>query len=654
VVDNDFVALYQFKFVNLKKRVVNLLGEIPKKIHLKNKEEIKQYLEDFDEKLLQIENTISYQAEERDEDVGGTSLDSRIRNIKYILMQFEYIIHNPIKNFNTLHYFIQEFLSRIKKRCNIFETTYSIHEFLKTENLYKALLKKIGLFSGKEKFKDHKSILMEKKDQLFLLKIPKHIIENFLYWSLIGHEIIHINFFQEFKQFSEKFWKELEKNEYPNFSTFQRLSFWTEEFLCDGLAYLIVGDLFYIMLEERLEDEQTKDMDSQSHPEIKLRKIFLKCVEKDDFEEFFKKMEEDINRKYYNTDDKIFTSYRSVFSELWTALNESITRREKFEIGFEVPILGKIKDEDEKREETAKLVKVFLNPVIEKYDIFSLFDKFYYILKGNQDVIHDFLEKKKMKNPIRTLEAFQVDLFRRGFINKWFKDGIINFKKDKYEDYEPFKIEKAAQSAEKPTFNTFLMEKSYQWLIYKESDQKLVISPILDESEQFQPTHIDLRLDTIFRVYNKTLKESINAKVTDSEEIYSSIRDIPLNGEIVLHPGELVLGQTFEYIKLPDKVIGFLDGRSSLGRMGIIVHATASSVDPGFEGHLTFEFYNIGEMPVILYPLMRIGRISFYYTDKSVEKYRGKFKLSFIPSISRLYDDKDLKAIFQIRQDQFD
>ena len=112
---------------------------------------------------------------------------------------------------------------------------------------------------------------------------------------------------------------------------------------------------------------------------------------------------------------------------------------------------------------------------------------------------------------------------------------------------------------------------------------------------------------------------------SEEENITNFIEKEFFHDSYLLHPGKFTLAQTFEYISLPDDIVGIIDGKSSIGRRGIVVHATAGYVDPGFKGHLVFELANLGEMPVKLYPLMRIARVVFYRTNNSLE-YQGQFK----------------------------
>jgi len=154
-------------------------------------------------------------------------------------------------------------------------------------------------------------------------------------------------------------------------------------------------------------------------------------------------------------------------------------------------------------------------------------------------------------------------------------------------------------------------------------EKKLIVEPILEWEKQINPVGIDIRLDNYFGEFIKTTepyvspaKKTSELRFVEKEFFYDSF---------YLHPGEFVLAQSFEYISLPNDLIGFLNGKSSLGRRGLLIHATANIVDPGWKGHIVFELANLGSMPIELIPLMRIARIVFFKVEETQE-YKGKFK----------------------------
>jgi len=149
-------------------------------------------------------------------------------------------------------------------------------------------------------------------------------------------------------------------------------------------------------------------------------------------------------------------------------------------------------------------------------------------------------------------------------------------------------------------------------------DGRLVIEPLDDPEMQIQPAWVDLRLDNEFRTFKIIGTPYIDTKkITEN---YTERHIIPNTQPFIVHPGEFVLGKVLEYIKLPHDIMGSVDGRSSLGRIGIVVHTTSASVNPGWEGNLVLEMTNVGKMPVALYPGMRVCKIAFHKLSSPAER----------------------------------
>ncbi len=146
---------------------------------------------------------------------------------------------------------------------------------------------------------------------------------------------------------------------------------------------------------------------------------------------------------------------------------------------------------------------------------------------------------------------------------------------------------------------------------------KIVIKPLDDPENQIQPAWVDLRLGNEFLIFRVTGTPYIDTK--KSTENYTEKIVVEKGKPFIIHPGEFVLGKVMEYIKVPEDLVGSVDGRSSLGRLGIVVHTTSSSVNPGWEGHLVLEMANVGKMPVALYPGMRICKITFHKMTSPAE-----------------------------------
>jgi dCTP deaminase len=136
-----------------------------------------------------------------------------------------------------------------------------------------------------------------------------------------------------------------------------------------------------------------------------------------------------------------------------------------------------------------------------------------------------------------------------------------------------------------------------------------------------QPSSIDVRLDRFFRVFNNTKYTHIDPS-QQQDELTSLVE---ANGDVpfVLHPGEFVLGSTFEAVKLPDDLAGRLEGKSSLGRLGLLTHSTAGFIDPGFEGHITLELSNVANLPITLWPGMKIGQLCLFRLSSAAEHPYG-------------------------------
>jgi dCTP deaminase len=140
-----------------------------------------------------------------------------------------------------------------------------------------------------------------------------------------------------------------------------------------------------------------------------------------------------------------------------------------------------------------------------------------------------------------------------------------------------------------------------------------------------QPSSVDLHLDRRFRVFrnNRYAYIDVRAPQPDLTELLSVADD----EAFILHPGEFVLGQTLEWVELADDLVARLEGRSSLGRLGLLIHSTAGYVDPGWKGNLTLELSNVANLPIALYYGMSIGQISFFRMTSAAERPYGSPEL---------------------------
>jgi dCTP deaminase len=163
------------------------------------------------------------------------------------------------------------------------------------------------------------------------------------------------------------------------------------------------------------------------------------------------------------------------------------------------------------------------------------------------------------------------------------------------------------------------------------------------EPAMVQPSSIDVRLDRFFRVFENHRYAHIDPAV-EQPELTRLVE--PEGGEaFILHPGEFVLGSTYEVVSLPDDVASRLEGKSSLGRLGLLTHSTAGFIDPGFSGHVTLELSNVATLPIKLWPGMKIGQLCLFRLTSPVEfpygsgAYGSRYQGQRGPTASRSYMD---------------
>lgn len=159
---------------------------------------------------------------------------------------------------------------------------------------------------------------------------------------------------------------------------------------------------------------------------------------------------------------------------------------------------------------------------------------------------------------------------------------------------------------------------------------RIIIDPL--STDAVQPSSVDLHVDRYFRVFRNDTTPYIDPK--QHQEDLTELVEVGEDGAFILHPGEFVLGSTLERVGLPDDLVARLEGKSSLGRLGLLIHSTAGFVDAGWDGHLTLELSNVANLPIALYPGMKIGQISFlrmttaaehpYGSQSTGSKYQGQ------------------------------
>lgn len=202
-----------------------------------------------------------------------------------------------------------------------------------------------------------------------------------------------------------------------------------------------------------------------------------------------------------------------------------------------------------------------------------------------------------------------------------------------------------------------------QRLVDPDPDRRIIITPLINPEEQFGPTSVDLRLGTDFQVLKRSnlthwdpMKPS-DRLISDLEQSMAHVKVEPTE-PFILHPGEFALASTLEYVQIPLDIAARLEGRSTWGRLGLQIHATAGFVDPGFKGALTFELSNVSTVPIPLYPGVRISQICFFvsqetrlpYDQKKLSKYSGKMTTAS----SAFFRDPEYARIRQAKANRAD
>jgi dCTP deaminase len=165
---------------------------------------------------------------------------------------------------------------------------------------------------------------------------------------------------------------------------------------------------------------------------------------------------------------------------------------------------------------------------------------------------------------------------------------------------------------------------------------RLVIEPF--EDRLVQPSSVDVRVGGRFRVFHNNRRPYIDVRQPSDD--LTELVEIRGDEPFILHPGEFVLGTTLERVALPDDLVARLEGKSSLGRLGLLIHSTAGYIDPGFDGTITLELSNVARLPISIYTGMAIGQISFQLMTTPVDRpYRGKYQGQEGPTASTYYKE---------------
>jgi dCTP deaminase len=165
---------------------------------------------------------------------------------------------------------------------------------------------------------------------------------------------------------------------------------------------------------------------------------------------------------------------------------------------------------------------------------------------------------------------------------------------------------------------------------------RLVIDPFDDTL--VQPSSVDVRVAGEFRVFHNNRRPLIDVRAPTED--LTELVAVEDGGRFILHPGEFVLASTVERVAIPDDLVARLEGKSSLGRLGLLIHSTAGYIDPGFSGTITLELSNVARLPIAIYPGMPVGQISFLQMTTPVDApYRGKYAGQRGPTASRYHQN---------------
>ncbi|APT91476.1 deoxycytidine triphosphate deaminase [Corynebacterium sphenisci DSM 44792] len=164
-----------------------------------------------------------------------------------------------------------------------------------------------------------------------------------------------------------------------------------------------------------------------------------------------------------------------------------------------------------------------------------------------------------------------------------------------------------------------LSDRDIRAALAAEGAERLGIDPL--DPSMVQPSSVDVRLDRFFRVFNNSRYTHIDP--AQPQEELTSAHEVPEGEAFVLHPGEFVLAATLERFDIPAHLAGRLEGKSSLGRLGLLTHSTAGFIDPGFSGHITLELSNVANLPIVLWPGMKVGQLALFRLSSPAETLYG-------------------------------
>jgi dCTP deaminase len=184
--------------------------------------------------------------------------------------------------------------------------------------------------------------------------------------------------------------------------------------------------------------------------------------------------------------------------------------------------------------------------------------------------------------------------------------------------------------------------------IRAEIDAKRIVLDPYDPA-MVQPSSVDVRIDKLFRLFDNHKYAHIDP--SQDQPDLTRLVEVEDDEPFILHPGEFVLGSTYEAVTLPDNIAARLEGKSSLGRLGLLTHSTAGFIDPGFSGHVTLELSNVATLPIKLWPGMKIGQLCFFQLSSAAEHpygsgvYGSRYQGQRGPTASRSFQNFHITKI---------
>lgn len=530
------------------------------------------------------------------------------------------------------------------------------------------LKKEIGKIQISEFAKD------KEKDQTIHITIPRIDANNPCRWPTLIHEMAHNvmdnDFFTE-SDIEKDFETSLNEEQINFLHEFKQkinLKSWLTECWCDLFACVVFGPAFWFsqyvsFIFQGIRDNGPIDMD---YPKALFRlNLIYKILSHRFSDTLFTELKETIalsesifeyfdkldNKGFNNDDDvrELFLYFREYFLEYFfivegsqlklgtNNLNKNLKHLIKYTEGIEEntikSLVGSLKEGfpiPSKKMDNNRIIEkpTYVQEILLAAWIYRNID-FKEVVLNRLNELTKYLQNRSEKEFVEQYEKlvvkpfirFDQSILRSIQVSEWF---------DLYDPNNSPKISKQFENEfekigkNKDSFKNQLVDMEIYNLL---KSGKLKIVPVMNLNEQLGSTSIDIRFGTSVQLYYPTKYGLID--LSDEQSLYSAeynskMIDLDYLESIIISPGQFILGHSMEYFKLPEKISGELEGRSSFARLGLEIHMTAGFIDPGFEGVLTFEMYNSGPNPIKLYPGIRIAQLRFIPINKPFRPYNKK------------------------------